>query len=111
MNKNIKVQDKNAPKFTIADIASDMRELGAKEYRLVKKLSRAQRRIDRKYRKLVDEKDTCGRLVMLDNARIYRSALKLADTLRKADKALEKAQAVEDKANYNNAAKSRMELA
>lgn len=106
-SSSVRVENRNTPSLTA--VADDARELSAKDWKLARKLSKMQRRIDKQYAKLHDDYDVAGRMVML-TAREYRQTIKLANTLRQSDKALAKAQKVEKKAKQARFDKAQLEV-
>ena len=106
-DNRVNVRNENTPSLTA--VADDMRSLSKKNYRLVKKLSRLQRKLDKKYAKLSDPQDTCVALASLSN-REYKQALKLAKTLRHSDKVMDKAQNVERNAKRERFEQAQLEV-
>ena len=82
---------------SLGDIAEDLRDVTKRDYKLIVKISRYQRKIDRKAKKLREPTDAIERMRLLSN-REYRQAIKLSASLRAADAAYRKADAVEEEA-------------
>ena len=103
----VKVRNENTPSLT--KVAEQMRDLTSKDYRIIKRLAKQQRKLDKVRARLNDPHDIYNSLELLNN-REFRQAFKLTDTLRNSDKELAKAQVVEKRAKQARFEQAQLEV-
>lgn len=84
----------NAP--SLGEVAEELRDVTEHDYKLILKISKCQRKLDKKYKKLRDETDIIEKMRLFNNKE-FKQSIKLSKSLRDADKEYVIADKIEEK--------------